>query len=152
MVQPESTPHSFLQLNNILLDEQTTFCLSTHQLRDIGLSLLLGSCEQCCSDHSSTVFFVLSLFFKDNSLLSSKWIYRVSLVAQWQNLPANIGDVGSVPGSGRIPWRRKWQTTPVFLPEKSSLMGYSPWGHKRVRHNLATTQQQQKWIYTDDFI
>ena len=34
----------------------------------------------------------------------------------------------------KIPWRRKWQPTPVFLPEKShgqrSLAGYSPWGHK----------------------
>ena len=31
-------------------------------------------------------------------------------------------------------WRRKWQPTPVFLPGKSygqtSLVGYSPWGHK----------------------
>ena len=35
---------------------------------------------------------------------------------------------------GKIPWRRKWQPTPVFLPRKSqgqrSLVGYSPWGHK----------------------
>ena len=34
----------------------------------------------------------------------------------------------------KIPWRRKWQPTPVFLPGKShgqrSLVGYSPWGHK----------------------
>ena len=34
----------------------------------------------------------------------------------------------------KIPWRRKWQSTPVFLPGKShgqrSLEGYSPWGHK----------------------
>ena len=33
----------------------------------------------------------------------------------------------------KIPWRRKWQPTPVFLPGKShgqrSLAGYSPWGH-----------------------
>ena len=28
----------------------------------------------------------------------------------------NVGDVGSIPGLG-IPWRRKWQPTPVFLPE-----------------------------------
>ena len=31
-------------------------------------------------------------------------------------------------------WRRKWQPTPVFLPEKfhgwRSLESYSPWGHK----------------------
>ena len=46
----------------------------------------------------------------------------------------------------KIPWRRKWQPTPVFLPGKShgqrNLAGYSPWGHKRVRHNLAIKQQQ----------
>ena len=34
------------------------------------------------------------------------------------------------------PWRRKWQPTPVFLPEKShgqrSLADYSPWGHKEL--------------------
>ena len=33
-----------------------------------------------------------------------------------------------------IPWRRKWQHTPVFLPGKShgqrSLAGCSPWSHK----------------------
>ena len=34
----------------------------------------------------------------------------------------------------KIPWRRKWLPTPVFLPGEShgqrSLVGYSPWGHK----------------------
>ena len=34
------------------------------------------------------------------------------------------------PWVGKIPWRRKWQPIPVFLPEKShgqrSLEGYSP--------------------------
>ena len=25
------------------------------------------------------------------------------------------GDTGSIPGLGRVPWRRKWQPTPVFL-------------------------------------
>ena len=38
------------------------------------------------------------------------------------------------PRVGKIPQRRKWQPTPVFLPGKShgqmSLAGYSPWGHK----------------------
>ena len=45
----------------------------------------------------------------------------------------------------KIPWRRKWQPTLVFLPGKSpgwrSLVGCSPWGCKRVRHDLATQQQ-----------
>ena len=64
-----------------------------------------------------------------------------------KNSPASIGDVGSIPESGRFPWRRKWQPTPVFLPGKShgqrSLAGYSPWGCKRIRHDLVTKQQQQ---------
>ena len=35
---------------------------------------------------------------------------------------------------GKIPWRRAWQPTLVFLPGESHgqrrLAGYSPWGHK----------------------
>ena len=41
---------------------------------------------------------------------------------------------GFNPWVGKIPWRRKWQPTPVFLPGKSqgqrSLAGQSPWGPK----------------------
>jgi len=43
------------------------------------------------------------------------------------------------PWVGKIPWKRKWQPTPVILPGKShgqrSLAGYSPWG-PRVGHSL----------------
>ena len=46
------------------------------------------------------------------------------------------------PWVGKIPWRKKWQPTPVFLPgnshEQGSLVSYSPWGCKRVRQDLAT--------------
>ena len=53
---------------------------------------------------------------------------------------------GFDPWVRKIPWRRKWQPTPVFLPGKScgprNLASYSPWGRKRVRHDLATKQQQ----------
>ena len=51
----------------------------------------------------------------------------------------------------KIPWRRKWQPTPVFLPGKSygqrSLTGYSPWGCKRVRYDLVTKQQHCYYYY-----
>ena len=44
------------------------------------------------------------------------------------------------------PLEKKWQHTPVFLPGKSngqkSLAGYSSWGHKRVRYDEVTKQQQ----------
>ena len=42
--------------------------------------------------------------------------------------------LGFNPWVRKIPWRRKWQPPPVFLPGKiygqKSLVGYSPWGHK----------------------
>ena len=62
-----------------------------------------------------------------------------------KNPIANAGDLGSILGSGRfgfdswvrkIPWRRKWQPTLVFLPKKShgqrGLAGYSLWDHKEL--------------------
>ena len=42
----------------------------------------------------------------------------------------------------KIPWRRVWQPTPVFLPGEShrqrSLVGYGPWGHKELDTTEAT--------------
>ena len=65
---------------------------------------------------------------------------------------------GLDPWVGKIPWRRKWQPTLVFLPEKShgqrNLVGCGPWGRKRVGHDLATKQQQhfilQDFFYLDE--
>ena len=49
------------------------------------------------------------------------------------------------PWVGKIPWRRKWQPTPVVLPGKlhgqRSLEGYNPWGCKE----LGMTE----WLNTD---
>ena len=43
-------------------------------------------------------------------------------------------DLGLIPESGRFPWIREWQPTPVFLPGEfhlqRSLVGFSPWSHK----------------------
>ena len=47
---------------------------------------------------------------------------------------------GLHPWVRKIPWRRKWQPTPVFLPgeaHRKSLAGYSLWG-KRVRCDWVT--------------
>ena len=60
-----------------------------------------------------------------------------------KNLPATAGDrFGFDPWVGKIPWRRKWQPTSVFLPGEShgqrSLASYSPWGHKESDLTEAT--------------
>ena len=56
-----------------------------------------------------------------------------------KNPPANAGDirdVGSIPGSGRSPWRRAWPPTPIFLPGESDgqkgLAGDSPWDFREL--------------------
>ena len=62
-----------------------------------------------------------------------------------KNPPANAGDLGSTPVSGRSPREGDGNLLKVFLPGKShghkSLAPYSPWGHKRAGHDLATKQQ-----------
>ena len=65
------------------------------------------------------------------------FFYGVSPMAQWEKNPpekesacniGDIGDVGLIPGPGKIPWRKRRQPTPIFAPEKShvqrSLAGY----------------------------
>ena len=53
---------------------------------------------------------------------------------------------GFNPWIGKIPWRRAWQPTPVFLPEKSHgqrrLLGYRP-ESQRVGHNLSDLAQSK---------
>ena len=82
-----------------------------------------------------------------NICFEFSWIYPEELICWviWstlgfsvvKNLPANAGDsrdVGLIPRVRKIPWRRKWQPAPLFLPGEShgqwSLVGYSPWGHR----------------------
>ena len=52
------------------------------------------------------------------------------------------------PWIGKIPWKRKWQPTPVFLPRKfhrqRNLAGHSLWGRKRAGHDLGTKQQKHQ--------
>ena len=66
-----------------------------------------------------------------------------------KNLPTNAGDVGLIPGwkdplekerathSSILAWEIPWTEEPGGL--------YSPWGHKRVGHNLATKHIHTHW-------
>jgi len=70
--------------------------------------------------------------------LPSPWVSQVVLAVE--NPPANAGDVRLrfSPWVGKIPWRRAWQPTPVFLTgefhRQRSLAGYKSIGSHRVRH------------------
>ena len=64
------------------------------------------------------------------------WASQVALVVK--NLLASAGDMRHRFDLRvrRVPWRRAWQPTPVFLPGESygqgSLVGYSSWGHQEL--------------------
>ena len=45
-----------------------------------------------------------------------KWSFQGGSAVK--NSAYNVGDMCSIPRWGRIPWRRKWQSTPEFLPGK----------------------------------
>ena len=76
----------------------------------------------------------------------SKMAQRVKCLLQCKRL-------GFDPWFRKIPWRKKWQPTPVFLPGKfcgqRSLVGYGSWGCKeldmteRTQHTLSKQRQYQ---------
>ena len=68
-------------------------------------------------------------------------------MAQWEETACQCRRCGFHPWVGKIPWRRDWLSSLVFSGKshgQRSLAGYSPWGRKRVGHDLAT-KQKQKW-------
>ena len=89
----------------------------------------------------------------------SLWLFTPSIVTSAsqgalvvKNLPANAGDTRDVDGFDpwvrKIPWKRAWQPTLVFLPGKSrgqwSLLDKSPWGCKESD----TTEQPSTHTHT----
>ena len=70
---------------------------------------------------------------------SIKWATQVALVLK--NPPDNAGDTRDTfnPWVGKIPWRRKCQPTPVFLPGESPRTeepgGLQSIGSQRVGHD-----------------
>ena len=93
-----------------------------------------------------------------------------SQVAQWVKDPPAVQETEEMqadacridPRVRKIPWRRKWQPTPLFLPGEShgqrNLEGYSPWSCKEsdTTEQLSThsthsfvfyQRQSQSFIY-----
>ena len=62
-----------------------------------------------------------------------KWVSQGALVIKY--LTAKAGEVRCRFNSWvvKIPWKKAWQSTPVFLPGESqgqrNQAGYNPWGH-----------------------
>ena len=83
----------------------------------LSLPSLLG-----CEDPASHIFMALLCAWE-----LPRWLRGKESAYKCRRLGRN-------PWVRKIPWRRKWQPIPVFLPGKSHvqrrLAGYSPWGCK----------------------
>ena len=65
----------------------------------------------------------------DHAILANLLLFLqcgASLLAQLVKNPPNVGNLGSIPGLGRYPWRRDWLPTPVFCPGEFHEL-YSRW-------------------------
>ena len=87
------------------------------------------SSEDSKRSHSDKVF--TNLPWANILLPSYAW---ASLVAQMVKNPPAMQETQVWSLVRKIPWRRKWQPTPVFWPGEfhgqRNLAGYSLWGHK----------------------
>ena len=92
-------------------------------------SLLFSSVSLLLSHIDYTDFYgkVMALFFN--------MLFRLVILPRWLSGKESAYQCRRCefdPRVRKIPWRRKWQPTLVFLPGKShgqrSLVAYSPWG------------------------
>ena len=71
---------------------------------------------------------------------------------KWSKICLQCKKPGFNSGIGKIPWRREWQPTPVFLPGEShgqrSLADYQSMGSHKVGHNWATNTFTFWWHVT----
>ena len=81
------------------------------------------------------------------------YLQTLSLSVRKYGLPRWLSGKESAckPWVGKMPWRRKWQPTLVFLPREfhgqRSLVGCKSIGSQTVRHDLAT-EHTHKEVYT----
>ena len=105
-------------------------------LKDLKLSLVATKCSPASAwnmAHISQFFLTAFVTPKGGSVVKKKKKER-------KNSPANVGDLDL------IPWRRKWQPTPVFCLENPKDRGAwqaTVYGVTKSRHNLPTKQQQK---------
>ena len=107
-------PNTVLNQLNYLTKLQCGFYLH----RTVSLKMLSLCSRKCKATKLTSLFYFLG--FPGDS--------------EGKESSCNAGELGSIPGLGRFPWRREQLSTPVCWPEefhgKRNLAGYSPWSCK----------------------
>ena len=135
-----STPlyrqHPSSQKQPMLSTYSGTFCLLCHDYSVLPLTIIIS--EKAMAPHSSTLTWKIP-WMEEPGRLQSMGLLKVR--HNW---------VTSLLLFAFMHWRRKWQPTPVFLPEESqgrgSLVGCRLWGHTESDTAEATQQQQYNYF------
>ena len=125
--------HSICEHNNmiaILPPQSLGSFVTQHSTRTPTITS--AHVAQTCPEFTSQSTSILTTGFPSGSVV--------------KNPPASAGDtedVGSIPRSGRFPWRRKWQPTPVFLSGES---------HGAWQGTVCRVAKSQTWLSTHAYI
>ena len=87
-----------------------------------------------CWRDCSCYWIDLASLSKIRGFLGGSDLPHVGIVDFWKRICRQCGRLRFDPWVGKIPWKREWLPTPVFLSVESHgqrrLAGYSPWDHK----------------------
>ena len=130
-------------LDSILKSRDITLSTKVHLLKAMVFPVVMYGCESWTIKKAERQRIDTFELWCWKRLLRVPWIARRS--NRWLSGKDSACQCrshrrrGFNPWVKKIPWRRKWQPTLIFLPGRShgqrSLAGYSPWGGKRVRHD-----------------
>ena len=146
---PSSSCKQILNLSNLTKPQEPVMYIWVH---------VLGSPTCYFHNNISHLSFVLNRYSSAQQTIKDYYTQGgASLMAQTvKNLPA-MQETGFDPWVGKIPWRREWQPTTVFLPGEfhgqRSLVGHSPRSHG-VGHDWATNTftlsdaKQTQWAWS----
>ena len=92
----------------------------------------------CMHTHTQKLFVIFEEISENKYISLNNYIYvhimRFPHGLAGKESTCNAGDLGSIPGLGKIHWRREMLPTPVFWPGEFHGL-YSPWGCKELDVN-----------------
>ena len=129
--------------SSVYLTSQTSFYCDSHHKTGLLIQALIASHSHYCRgpliDLPTSGFIYFQVYLKHGLPL---WLSGKESACQCRKCEFDLC-------FGKIPWRRKKATNSNILAWEAHgqmrLAGYSPWGHKRVGHDLATKQQKQSF-------
>ena len=128
---------TFIVMKKYIPDTEYWYLPNVIAVIFLWFSMKIATCKSQASGRKHQSFQSLGWTWKMLTLHVNIWKEpRLPWWLRWQRIHLQCGRPGFNPWVGKIPRRREWQPTPVFLPEKfhghRSLVGYSPWGRKEL--------------------